>query len=205
MKGGLLRVLMGGLGTLGANFLFTLLKTNDLNQSWDISLVDYDNISDDDLKYTWYSNVNKSKIVECIRLIYKIHNPYVSIVDFCCGKVEDYLHDNVAEFDLALDFRDNNEVINNLNSNFYFKCFINNQCGILLNEEDYLKFRYNPKEYDSKPDIHNSMKFCSYLIDVLESNKSNIKSFIVDFKSMSKNNLIWKEEYDNRIVEIQRD
>jgi len=197
-----LRVLIGGLGTLGANFLFTLLKSNDLNRTWDLSLVDYDNVSCNDLKYTWYANINKSKIVECIRLIYKIHNPKVNITDFCCGRLEDYLNKE-HEFDLALDFRDNNDKLGILNSKYYYKSFINNQYGIVLNEEEYFKFRYNPKEYDSKPDICNSVKFCKNMIGLFDLD-SNINSFIMDFESMQANDLVWKEEYGNKIIEVQR-
>ena len=199
-----MRVLIGGLGTLGANFLFTLLRTNNLNKDWNLSLVDYDKISSNDLKHIWYSNIDKSKIVECIRLIYKIHNPKVNINDFSCGKMEDYLNETKHEFNLALDFRDNNDDFYNLNSNYYFKGFINSQYGILLNEVDSQKFRYNPKEYDSKPFIWNSVHFCNKLINILDSDKIDTKSFMFDFDVLKRSELVCKEEYGNKIIEIKR-
>ncbi|MCK9556200.1 hypothetical protein M0R36_10380 [bacterium] len=193
-----MKILIGGLGTLGSNFLFTLLKTNNLIEDWDLTLVDYDIISDDDLKYTLYSNINKSKIVECVRLIYKIHNRKISIIDFFNGKLEHYKNDN--KFDVVLDFRDVNSDIENISYNLYYKCFLNHDYGILLNDVDYSKFRYNPKEYDTKPELHCAVKFCKNLIDLIDGRKK-INSFLIDFKDMSHHDLIWGK--NGKIIDIE--
>ena len=197
-----MKILIGGLGTLGSNFIFTLLKSNTLRKEWDLSLVDYDVVSDRDVKYTWFSNIGKSKIVECVRLIYKIHNKNVSIIDFFNGKMEEYLDTCKSFFDIILDFRDTNTEIPNLPCNRYFKCFVNNDYGILLNMQDYKKFRYNPKEYDSKPEVCSTFKFCKYLIELLDENKVDIKSFVIDFNNMNKHDLTWRPDYENKLVEV---